>query len=88
MRRVLARDPLQINETVVDPVTYLVRHSRSVNCMLGSTPAAAAKDTERARVRAHRYGYPHPDTERNNGAEQHFRDHQMPSRPSRCTVHF
>ncbi len=80
----LARDPLQISETVLDPVIYLVRHSRSTNCGRGSTPAATAKDTERARVRAHRYGYPYRNTERNSGAEQHFRDHQMPNRWSWC----
>jgi hypothetical protein len=84
----LARDPLQISETVLDPVIYLVRHSRSANCGGGSTPAATAKDTERARVRAHRYGYSYRNTERNSGAEQHFRDHQMPNRWSRCMLRF
>jgi hypothetical protein len=79
---------MQTNETVLDPVIYLVRHSRPANCILGSTLAATAKDTERARVRAHRYGYPHRNTERNSGAEQHFRDHQMPSRWSRCMFRF
>ena len=67
---------------------YLVRHSRSANCGLGSTPAATAKDTERARVCAHRYGYPHRNTERNSGAEQRFCDHQMPSHWSRCMLRF
>src|ERR1700679_1607785 len=33
----LARDPVQISETVQDPVMYLVRHSRSANCGSGST---------------------------------------------------
>jgi hypothetical protein len=80
----LARDPLQISETVSDPFIYLVRHSRSANCGRGSTPAATAKDTERAGVRARRYGKPYRNTERNSGAGQHFRDHQMPNRWSRC----
>jgi hypothetical protein len=84
----LARDPLQISETVPNPVIYLVRHSRSANCGRGSTPAATAKDTERARVRAHRYGYPHRNAERNSGAEQHSCDHQMPSHWSRCMLRF
>jgi hypothetical protein len=93
----LARDPLQISETVPDPAIHetvpdpvidLVRHSRSANCGRGSTPAATAQDTERARVRAHRYGYPYRNTERNSGAEQHFRDHQMPNRWSRCMLRF
>ena len=80
----LARDPLQISETILDPVIDLVRHSRSANCGRESTPAATAKDTERARVRARRYGHPYRNTERNSGAEEHFRDHQMPNRWSRC----
>jgi hypothetical protein len=65
------------------PAIHLVRHSRSANRGPEFTPAAAAKDTERASVRAHRYGYPYRNTERNSGAEQHFRDHQMPNRGSR-----
>jgi hypothetical protein len=89
----LARAPSQISQTVPDPATHetvvnplidLVRHSRAANCGRGSTPAATAKDTERARARARRSGYPYRNTERNSGAEQHFRDHQMPSRWSRC----
>ncbi|MDT5354063.1 MAG: hypothetical protein QOJ56_2595, partial [Mycobacterium sp.] len=83
-----ARDPLQSNETVPDPVIDLVRHSRSANCGCGSAPAATAKDTEHARVRAHRYGHPYRSTKRNSGAEQHSRDHQMPSRWSRCMLRF
>ena len=82
----LARDPLQISETVLDPVIHFVRHSKSANCGRGSIPAATAKDTERARVRAHRYGYPYRNTECNSGAEQHFRDHQMPNRWSRTQM--
>jgi hypothetical protein len=84
----LARNPLQISETVSDPVSYLVRHGRSPDYGRGSTPAATAKDIERAGVRTHRYGYPHRDTERNSGAEQHFCDHQMPSHWSRCMLRF
>jgi hypothetical protein len=84
----LARNPLQISETVSDPVFYLVRHSRSPAYGRGSTPAATAKDIERAGVRTHRYGYPHRNTERNSGAEQHFCDHQMPSHWSRCMLRF
>jgi hypothetical protein len=72
----------------MDPVIYLVRHSRFPNCAGGSTPAVTAKDIERAGVRAHRYGYPHRNTERNSGAEQHFCDHQMPSHWSRCMLRF
>ena len=83
-RGTLARDPVQISETVLDPVIHLVRHSRSARCGRESTPAATAKDTERARVRAHRYGRTYRNTERNSGAEQRFCDHQMPSRWSRC----
>jgi hypothetical protein len=82
----LARNPLQISETVSDPVSYLVRHGRSPDYGRGSTPAATAKDIERAGVCTHRYGYPHRDTERNSGAEQHFCDHQMPSHWSRCML--
>jgi hypothetical protein len=82
----LARDPLQISETALDPVIDLVRHSRSANCGCESTPAATAKDTQRARVRAHRYGYSYRNAECKSGAEQHFRDHQMPNRSSRRQV--
>jgi hypothetical protein len=85
-RGTLARTPLQISETVPDPVFYLVRHSRSPDYARGSTPAATAKDIERAGVRTHRYGYPHRNTERNSAAEQHFCDHQMPSHWSRCML--
>ena len=77
---------LQISETVLDPVIDLVRHSGSANCGRGSTPAATAKDTERAGIRAGRHGYPYRNTERDGGAEQHFRDHQMPRRWSRCML--
>jgi hypothetical protein len=73
----------QSGRTALDPFIHLVRHSRSANCGRASTPAATAKDTERARVRAHRYGYPYRNTERNSCAEQHYRDHQMPNRGSR-----
>jgi hypothetical protein len=83
-----ARGPLQRSETVLDPIIYLVRHSRSANCGRGSTPAATAKGTERARVRAHRYGYSHRNTEHNSGAEHHSRNHQMPSHWSRCMLRF
>jgi hypothetical protein len=35
-----------------------------------------------------RIRYSYRNTERNSGAEQHFRDHQMPNRWSRCMLRF
>ncbi|HUH71904.1 MAG TPA: hypothetical protein VLZ05_25390 [Mycobacterium sp.] len=60
----------------MDSSIYLVRDGRA-DALRARRLAATAEGTERVRVSGGWCGYPKSSTERDSGADQHFRDHVM-----------